>query len=347
MPIRYYLSLFILLIIIFYPGLVYLEPSPIKIFIVNSYHYDHFCTKPQIEGFKNYLSKYGQDYNFIIQSFYMETNIKNNSIPNKRYIGNLIIDKINKFNPDYIYLTDDNAFEYIGTKLSDKYKIITSGINKPFNSYLVNFADIKKENIIIIQELISLEKLNKLFDQLFFKPEKVYMLTEPNGSKSETSFYMEENYTEQFKKYNFSIIKLSIDNLDTLKYILSNINKDNSVNLIVLPIQRIFSNSHHRYLNKDEFIKFILAYNSRQLELGGNTLYSELGIGVCTSPSFEFMGELSAKTILDDVLHSNFNHTVILPPNDIYVNKKRLDELGLIYFYQKKPNLIDGVFDVY
>jgi hypothetical protein len=321
----------------------------VKIFMVHSYSANYICTAPQYQGIIDNLRLYSDKYKFNVRGVYMKTKVTNITRAQKKDIASHILRVIDTFDPDYVYTTDDNAFEYVGIPASKKYKIIASGVNRPYNQYENNYADIlnnTKDNICVIQELIRLDQLFRLFDFSKFNPSTFHVFIEPNGSKSNTSYNMENNYISEIQGKG-KIVKHEINNLYTLKDKLINLNKQRNVNVLVLALQRVYDPDSGKFISKDEFSHIIPEYNTKHVELAGNPLFTKAGISICAAPSFEYMGRLSGKVLITDLEANSFKHLVISTPNEIWVNKKRLDELYMSHLYKEPTSLIKKYVESY
>jgi len=107
--------------------------GPIRILHIDSYHEEWEWSLGQITGFKSYFNEINQD--IILEEFYMDTK-RNNSEAKKIQSSAEAIELIEKFNPDLIYATDDNAQEYVTSKFIDSdIPIVYSGVNAKIEDY--------------------------------------------------------------------------------------------------------------------------------------------------------------------------------------------------------------------
>ena len=105
--------------------------EPKRIFIVNSYHKEYFCSARQQEGIRDAMS--GMDV--LVEEFFLDT---------KRNAGNDWLEakageclaRIEAFNPDIIFTGDDNATKTIATKfLGEAIPVVFYGLNAEPEEY--------------------------------------------------------------------------------------------------------------------------------------------------------------------------------------------------------------------
>lgn len=316
--------------------------SPIKIIEVHSYTENHICTKPQSNGFEDSLRYTDASIN-LLPALYMDAKTTNITVEQKQNEARKLLYKIQQENPDYIYLTDDASFEFLAPILKD-YKIIASGLNREVGEYKV-ILDINMSNIFAIEEMFRLDQFYRLIEPVFSTNTVYYLISEEENTISETAKFMEKNYTKEILgKGEIEIIRPS--NFKMLEDSLNQLNKKPR-GIIVLIAQRLYSAEENRYLSKEEIAKSVVTINKRHLELGGNTEFAKLGIGVCCSPSFYEMGKLAGVNLTNFIRKNKFDGGVTSAPNQLIVNTKRLDQLGLSKIYELNPSLIKDRIEGY
>lgn len=298
---------------------------------IHSNSYDHICTSPQKYGFEQELREFSFNQNifFNVTSFYINAKTINIKPEQINLVANIIISEINKIKPDFIVTTDDVAFEYVGIPLSKTTKVIFSGLNRPYKEYQALYP-VNIKNVSGVEERYDLDKIFLLIKKARFSINKIYLLVEGGDFtlRSETDYYMEQNYLDEIgKKYPVEII--SVDGINHLRTVLMNLNKQPR-GIIIPVLQRLMEEDHPgTYVDKKTIVSEIVKLNKVHLELCGNFSFSKLHISVCVSPSFEEMGRTQANIIEQSILTNTFNQNIIVLPNYIWVNQKRLKELNL------------------
>jgi hypothetical protein len=270
-----------------------------------------------------------------MRMIYMETKVLNSSPQRLQAVSSLTIRKVEEFEPDYVFTTGDNAFLHVGIPLSNRgYKIIASGINRPFSDYRKNY-ELFEDNIVVVEESVRLDPVFNLLDKARIKPNKFYILYDD----SETSYYLMENYIQELSgKTKIHLQKIQY--VSELREFLRSIQSDPE-GIIVVSFQRLYSRDKGRYLTKDEVFPEFVSDNKKHLELAANPVFSQYGYAICCGPDFENMGRLSVDYFIEEIVKKNrpFSHMRITPIMSVSVNIKRLNSLN-------KYNIVGGGFRI-
>lgn len=329
------------LFIFFYPFQLSLadftHKETIKLAIINSYDYDHVCTAPQIAGIIKTLRTL-DNYEFDTQVYYMKARKVYISNIDRKYISNKIKNDIEKFEPDYIITTDDIAFEYVGIPMSKSYKILFSGLNKPFKEYNIK----NRNNFTGVEEKIILDKFIKILDEVKFSPFKIWIIKD----NSTTGYFMAKNYIQEFKnKTNYKIQEVQINTIRELRTLIDDIQKEPK-GVIVLSYQYLLDEDYNKIRPKDCTIQDLIKYNKKHLELGGNFLYSKEGVAISIAPNFYKMGELVSQLLIDNI-KNGWSSSIKYPVNFLAINNLRLKEIGFNNIYEKTINIVDQSYNAY
>jgi hypothetical protein len=101
----------------------------------------------------------------------MKTDITFTTQDKIEYISKKVIEDIKAFNPDHIFTVDDTAFKNVGIPFSKTHNVFFSGINKPFNEYLVS-EDMDGLKFSGIEEQLDMEKFFKIISKIEFYPSR-------------------------------------------------------------------------------------------------------------------------------------------------------------------------------
>lgn len=323
-----YLLSFVLFIFMFIPAVVGSASlsQTIKIIQVHSYDLQHPCTYPQIIGFNKKINSLdGRGYKIITKMYYMDAKTKNTSYKQQEEVSKKLIQYIKDQKPDYVFVTDDVAFEHVGIPAATLgFKVLAAGLNKQIQSYVLDKTITTQalKNLYACEEYIHLDDIFYIFEKTRFKPFKWYILHD----ETETSYYMMENYEKELISKG-DVIPISINSVNDLEDFLDSI-KDQRKSVLVLTLQSIYSkNSKTKKISKDEFIKIIFNNNTKHLELSANMLFSKFGVSISSGPDFEDMGNKCASYIIDQVIPRGWKPNVTQPITKTAVNKQRLKEL--------------------
>lgn len=328
----------------------------IKIFMVHSYNPDHICTAPQREGFVNKLHDLEVEsrenksmkyiYRFNIRSFYMWTKLEYTTIPQIKERAKIAIQKIKEFKPDYIYTSDDNAFEYVAIPLSYKYKIFASGLNKSIQQYFNEYGTmINRKNIYAVEEIFNLNNFFLLISKAHIIINKVYLLINDPHNLPPTTAYIFENYKRILNKsmYKNNVEVIPIHNTSELAVYLTRLNSE-PCGLLVPCLQNLYDTNTHRLIDKAKIVEIIVKYNKKHLELALNEEFVRFGLSIGNAPNFYDMGEIAASLLIKYLTVGKFNGCTILPPSRLCVNAERLSQLGFSRILDAVPSLIEHTY---
>jgi len=350
----YWLKYFFITLIIVVDFLVFTNPVStsdldksillpvLKIAIVNSYDIDHVCGSPQTQGIIHGLSKLDSKYQLDIQVWYMKTDITFTTPDKIEYIAKKVIDDIKAFNPDHIFTVDDTAFKNVGIPFSKTHKVFFSGLNKPFNEYLVS-EDMDGLQFCGIEEYLALDKIFKMISKIEFYPYKFWILTDTNT----TSFYLAQNYKKEIKKHSSFLSEIiTISKTSELRSTLSSLQKEKK-GVIIYAFQTLANDDYNIVKTKKSLLPDLLKYNKKHLELCENCYYSKKGISLVLSPDFYKMGsDVSAMFV--SYIENNIFQSVILKSSNLFlINIKRLDDLAFKWVYNKIIEEVDGSYAIY
>jgi len=117
MPIKALTGALLLLTIFSMGGICGKESShgPKKILLIHSYHAEY----PWVAAISRGVAKAVHGKNILIETYYMDTK-RNTSLEFKVEAGRLAIERINKWNPDIVITSDDNAQIYVTKRFVGK-----------------------------------------------------------------------------------------------------------------------------------------------------------------------------------------------------------------------------------
>lgn len=322
-----YLNLFVLLVLILIPSTVgsAVLKETINIIHVHSYDIQHPCTYPQMIGFNKKINSLeeSQRYKINTKMYYMDAKTKNITTQQQKHAAEIILKYIKEQKPNYVYVTDDIAFEFVGIPAATLgFKVIASGMNKQIQTYVIDKilnADSLK-NIYACEEYIHLDDIFFVFEKIRFKQFKWYILYD----NTETSYYMMQNYEKELIGKG-EIVPIYIQNTTELEEFLDSI-KNQRKSVLILTLQSL--EKKNKKVDKSEFIKIFFKKNSKHLELSANLLFSKFGASIASGPDFEDMGTKSASYIIDQVIPYGWKADITQPVTKTAVNKQRLIELG-------------------
>lgn len=307
----------------------------LKVAIINSYDIEHVSGTPQMRGIINEVIKLDKQYQVDIQVWYMKSSTTYCTQEKVDYISKKIIDDVDKFNPDYIFVIDDAAFKNVGIPLSDKHKIFFSGINKPFINYKNDIVNI--DSFSGVEENIPLDGFFKIMSKIEFYPSKIWIITD----SSTTSFFLTHAFKSEIStKTNFQTEILVVNNISDLRRTLSSI-QSKDAGIIFFTFQNLIDEDYKVSKSKRSLIKDILKYNKKHLEVCENTIYSKMGVGFSVSPDFYKMGMETGKLLTDSIHTSIWKNKVSKSDNIISINIKRLEELQFKWVYKKIIEEVD------
>ncbi len=209
----------------------------LNVLIINSYHQDYPWTLGQNKAFKKQIKKHLPNYNihFTTESL----NTKQVAVTEKYHQSfiNYFHVKYQQNLPDLIYVTDDNATNFVIEHISDIHHyanipIIFSGVNN-----LQLFEQYKASNITGVFEFKNLESNVDLLKQLNFQFNTVLWVGDGGSSDSEIikqSKHIKQTYT------NINIIRIAHNHLSQL---ISLINKQPPAPIIITSVGKLKDDS--------------------------------------------------------------------------------------------------------
>lgn len=313
----------------------------LKLVIINSYDDMYFYTNKETEGMISELQK-NKNYNSIIKEYYLKTNSEHIFTADRYYIADKILPTIEKYKPDGIFITDDEAFKFIGITLSENNKIYVIGLNENIEDYKKEYPLLKEENIVAYEENINLERVFDFFTASNFMPKKYYILYDNDF----VSYYLMKNYEKELKnKYDIEIKKISsIQELRSFIVKTQNIN-DPSVYCIALKILK--NEDTGKYVSSKDIVREFLFFNKTNLELGNSPEFAKYGFSLACGPDLKEMGKNVMKDFIKNTEHGEFHKNIQKSINNLYVNIKRLSELNLLYLSSNGIKYVDRIFDTY
>ena len=335
-------------------------PKPqLVIVAVHSYNVNHPCTAPQEKGFLSRISELSNRYDVRIRTFYMDAKINNVTTGQRERAAEIILEKIRNTKPDFIYMSDDVAFEYVGIQLARRgymnsngtmtpVKMFVSGINRKLSDYITDTRrPLPKESlpyIIAVEETIYLDKLFPILSRAHFRAAKWYIIWD----QTETSDYMLQNYNRELLK--FGVLPQNIDTykFETIeqlkKFIESTQNEQQGV--YVLAFQAL-KDEKKNLITKDALAWVFTGRNLKHLELSGNPLFVQYGYAIGCGPDFEAMGVALSNHLVDVVMKTGFKGIILHTPTNVSINIKRLRELNLNGIVDENFNIIKQTYQGY
>lgn len=312
------------------------------IVLVHSYSSNHVCTGPQRIGIFKAFKDLDKYFDVRIREYYMDAKVKAINETSQREVAEVINSEIIKIKPDYIFTTDDIAFNFVGIPMANRgFKIFSSGINKTLKEYQKE-TDINVNNIICIEERIRLDPLFAIFKQAMFIPHKYYILIDDTV----TSYWMLQDYLKDLSgKGTVQVIKINTT-LELNKFLINS--QKEEISVIIIAIQKLFDFDRKVYIDKEKFFYNFKKFNHKHLELGGNIFFSHIGYSMCCGPDFEFMGETLGYKFLS-IIHNKepFQHLIITSDNFVSTNTRRIHELHLDIFLSRTFTVFDKTYNDY
>ena len=300
-------------------------PTTLKIIQVHSYDIKHPCTYPQMIGFNRKINSLETTHNYkiITKMYYLDAKTKNVSLKQQEQVAAKILQYIKEQKPDFVFVTDDVAFELIGVPAANLgFKVLASGMNKQIQSYIVDkvVTPTTLKNLYACEEYIHMDDIFFIFEKIRFKPYKWYILYD----NTETSYYMTQNYEKELIGKG-EVVPIHITSISELEDFLDSI-KDQRKSVLILTLQSL--DQKDKKIDKSEFIKVFFKKNNKHLELSANLLFSKFGAAIASGPDFEDMGTKCASYIINQIIPYGWKGDITQPITKTAVNKQRLTELG-------------------
>jgi hypothetical protein len=312
-----------------------------------SYHPDHVCAKPQVDGLDSQLICISHSYKINMVTVYLRARSANKDKSKMSLTIRNVMHVIDQIKPDIIITVDDIAFTTVGIPMANKgYRVYFTGLNEPFTDLIPKIHEPNLKYISGVQERIRLDNLLKLFDESNFTPDKYYIFQDNTAtSKAMVTNYIEEITQKTASKYE----TITISSIDEFRNMLNHL-QSKPIGVVILAFQAIKDELGYPINKQDPLIIDALhRHNSKHLELGGNNLFSKIGVSICIAPGFEDMGKLLANIICEDVKTGEVEHKVKTAYNTISLNTVRLQQLGFtnILDTAKRTRLVTTIYTDY
>jgi diguanylate cyclase (GGDEF)-like protein len=289
------LLFFILLVQITSPAYAVHQGYQIDILSIHSYHQEYPWTASQYNAFKRQLTKKLPEYSLNFSTEYLDTK---RIYPSAEYKINFLRYLISKYQnnlPNLIYITDDNALDFIDSEekhLPWTIPVVFSGINdmdvyKSHSGHLL--AGVFEYNI---QSSISLaRKIAKHATRIIFL-----------GDGGTTDKEIKEEINKNtYEKYDFEISYLSDAYIDSL---ITKLNAIDADIVILTTVGRIYDH-HNNILSLPKIIEAITGSGKIILVMEDTYLFPGVLGGYVTSAHIQ--GE-SAANIASKIIKGEFTH---------------------------------------
>lgn len=301
----------------------------IKIFNVYSYEFNNICGAPQRNGFLKALSKVDSNkYHLDINHFYMDTKIRNTTPRSMKISAGKAIELIKDKKPDYIFITDDDAFLHVGLPMSMLgYKIIASGLNRYIDIYKKGPIPGNYNNIYAVEEHTELDKLFKFIDDTQYDANRYIII----GDDTTTSDILEELVSEQLKAKGISSFEVvNVETVFHIRTLFEHLNKQTKKYVVILCLQRTINDIGER-VDKDYIIREVIGPNGnrKHLEVGFNSQFSKMGLLLTCGIDFYDMGFMAGEFLSEAINKGKFVSGVVRSKSDLYGNLKRSSALGI------------------
>jgi ABC-type uncharacterized transport system substrate-binding protein len=297
------------------------ENKTIKILHINSYTYDFSLVQKNIEAFKQYFQE--QKIPIEIETIEMNT-LANETQQNIETKIQETLKKIETYQPDLIYATDDPAQKYIVKPhlLNSKTPIVFSGINENITTY--NYQNAK--NIAGVYEKMHLTETIELLTQIFPNTQKIVAIYD--------DYPQWENVVTEFKQTKLpEKIKITWEKYQTLQeYKTKTLQHQNNKTdaILIIGITNLENET-----GQHEPLTEIIKWNTQNLNIPDATFWDFLivdGAALAAQISDKAQGRTAAaiakKILIDGELPKNIEitHTTEV---EKYINTKRLQTLNI------------------
>jgi len=205
---------FVILVIslLFYLGCSKNGDSANKILVVHSYNLDYEWTKKINDGIDENLE--GKDY--IVETYFMDTK-RHTSEEFKINSGKKALQKVKSFKPDVIIASDDNAQEYFGKIVVEKFDIplVFCGVNSDIQKY--NYGN---KNVTGILERPKINKTLNILEEALGSIDTYTIIND--NSPTAVGFIDNFILLEKYDKVKNTVLtndfmewKSAVNNLDT------------------------------------------------------------------------------------------------------------------------------------
>jgi hypothetical protein len=309
----------------------------IKIAAIHSYNIQHPCGRPQQIGFVDELVKRCPRVKWHIENYYMQTKTVNITVSKIHqqalYAIKFVKDEVK---PNFVFITDDNAFRYVGSILSRNYKVFFSGLNESFATYR-NVCN--TSNVAGVMEIVKISKMFKILSYDVF--DNIYILIDQEMSL--TTKGLLNTFVQSLRQHNWKYKMIRFENTNELKKWLKE--KNNERSLLIIILQKLYDFSSRKYVDKLKICSLITRYNKSNLEWVFNPQFVKLSnIALAEGLSFYEMGRLAADLLIESVKTGRFQHKIVYPNPLLVCNYSRLKQLGYSDIYELNSAKFDHVY---
>lgn len=262
-----------------------------RAFLVQSYDEGNICGASQIDGVIDALtSNLGKQV--TIRTHFMNTKTINRSRSEMQREARFVLQEIEQYGPDIVFVTDDNAFREVGLKLMNKpYPVVFSGMNAQPEDYCkkVRFLDEQGRpcaNITGVYEKLHLQDSLRVIKSVLPDLKKTVALVDdtPTGKA----------VAKQLRKEmhgNTTGVMVSVRTVATKKEYLQaidEINKDPEVGAVYVIVASVRDEQGQAFAIPETFREFLKRSTKPSLAL--NFGFVEMGMFGGTSVDFKEMG---------------------------------------------------------
>ena len=277
---------------------VYASPKQVNILSIHSYHQEYPWTASQYEAFKEQIEKKLPEYSFNFAGEYLDTK---RIAPSKQYKKNFLKFIHSKYGdrlPDLIYITDDNALNFIHSDESQiswkNVPIIFSGINNSKISQ--QHAMHPVEGVFEFKDIHSAIKLAKSITQA--SSEIIFLGDGGTTDKAIKSIIEQGEYIKNGHK-------ISHTSFSKLNNLINKVNKTADSTIILTTIGRIRDDKNN-LLKLQETIKAITDTGKKILVMEDAYLFPGVLGGYVTSGRSQ--GENAANIASNIIKGKTINH---------------------------------------
>lgn len=285
--------------------------SQYKIYYINSYHLGYAPSDEVYQAIKEVLTR----KNVELKTFFMDTKRKNsdNDIEEK---SKKILKDIEKFKPDVIIASDDNAVKYIVTPhlKNTPLPVVFCGVNWSCEQY-----NLPAKNITGMLEVLPLEENLNIMKEYFPDVKKLMVLSENSTSEKNNTPVLDE----LFKNNGFKVTYKLVDDFEEWK---TNFKKaSTTVDLIYLP-----TNGAVKNWDKDEAKLFVRTHTNIPTITCDDFMMDYAVFGLTKIAKEQ--GEWSANAALE-ILKGKSPSQISVVKNKkskAYLNKRLAEKIGFI-----------------
>lgn len=321
-------------------------PKKKKILVVSSYHKEYIWTRETNEGFCAAMLKFGYFDNkdqiaTYTKNNYVETSkviIKKLWMDTKRQSRKSVMDEMSmkiykiakNFNPDLIFLGDDNATNYIGSKFLDtQIPIVFWGVNStPVKYGLVDTIERPGHNVTgVYQPGFFIESL-KLLKQIVPTVKTFAVISD--DSKTGKANYKHVTFLAQKGVLPLKLVEVVATN-DFELWKKKALELQKNVDAFFIGHYASFKDKNGNYVKPEEAVKWYITHINIP-EAMTERQFVKQGI-LCTADDSGFKQGFEAVVIAHDILARGANPATYAPRapkrGALIVNKQRARMLGI------------------